>query len=117
MHDSRYNLCILVLLYQRVLISPTLFQFIPNYYKFYRNAGDDSTVAIIRDFLRQLNDIVKSHPGGFLSEGDSPGAVDYLIWPWLERYAALKIIAPRKLELRSCCECDNVSGTPLIRTH
>ena len=79
-----------------IIISPTLFQFIPNYYKFYRNAADDSTVTIVQDFLRQLNDVVKSHPGGFMSEGDSPGAVDYLIWPWLERYGALKIIAPRK---------------------
>ena len=72
-------------------------QFIPNYYKYYRDTADESTPIIIRDFLTRLNDLVKSHPGGFVAEGASPGAVDYLIWPWLERLGALKLLSPREL--------------------
>ena len=82
-----YMLCFVYILYT---------QFIPNYYKFYRRTADDATVDIINDFLQRLNDLVKSHKGGFMSAGDSPTAtaVDYLIWPWLERFKALKLISP-----------------------
>jgi glutathione S-transferase len=68
-------------------------KFIPNYYKYYRDTADESTAKIIRDFLKRLNDLVKSRPGGFVAEGTSPGAVDYLIWPWVERLAALKLLS------------------------
>lgn len=76
-----------------------LLQFIPHYYKFFGDKGDDSNIAAIKGFFQRLNDTVKSHPGGYMSEGDSPTAVDYLIWPWLERYGALKILVPGRLLL------------------
>ena len=72
-----------------------LLQFTPNFYKFLRDAADEKTITVFKDFLQKLNDVVKSHSGGFMSEGNSPTAVDYLIWPWHERLGALKIIAPR----------------------
>ena len=69
-------------------------QFVPNYYKFYRDAQDEDTVAAVKKFIQKLEDIIKSHPGGFVGERDSPAAVDFLIWPWFERLGALKILAP-----------------------
>lgn len=75
-----------------ILIFPL--QFIPNYYKFYRDAQDEDTVAVVRKFIQKLEDIIKSHPGGFVGERDSPAAIDFLIWPWFERLGALKILAP-----------------------
>jgi hypothetical protein len=28
--------------------------------------------------------------------GDVPGMLDYMIWPWMERFDAYKIVAPEK---------------------
>lgn len=74
-------------------------QFVPHYYKLLLDKGDDSNVSAFKDFLQKLNDIVKSHPGGFMSKGDSPTAVDFLIWPWTERIGAMKILVPSMLLL------------------
>ena len=32
----------------------------------------------------------------FIGDSAKPGAVDYLIWPWIERTQALKIASPGK---------------------
>ena len=44
-------------------------------------------------FIQKLEDAVKTNQGGFLG-GDTPGAVDYLLWPWIERIGALKLLRP-----------------------
>lgn len=83
------------------IIHYILLQFTPHYYKIFADKADDSNFTAIKDFLQKLDNVVKSHPGGFMGGGDSPAAVDYLIWPWIERYGALKILCPSKF-LSSC---------------
>ena len=51
-------------------------------------------------FLQRLEDILKAHKGGFLG-GETAGAVDYILWPWIERLGALKVLKPGKLA--NCC--------------
>ena len=34
----------------------------------------------------------------FIGDSAKPGAVDYLIWPWIERTQALKIASPGKID-------------------
>jgi glutathione S-transferase len=70
-------------------------KFIPNFYKYYCQTADESTAAPVKEFLKRLNDLIKLHPGGFVAEGTSPGAVDYLIWPWFERLPAIQLFSPQ----------------------
>ena len=44
-------------------------------------------------FLQKLEDAIKANQGGFLG-GDTPGAVDYILWPWIERIGAVKLLRP-----------------------
>ena len=43
--------------------------------------------------IQKLEDAVKANQGGFLG-GDTPGAVDYILWPWIERLGAVKLLRP-----------------------
>ena len=72
----------------------------PNYYKFFSNNADKSSTNALKTFIQKLEIIIKSHPGGFVGENYSPGAVDYLIWPWFERLDAIKILTPGKYQIK-----------------
>ena len=43
--------------------------------------------------IQKLEEVIKANQGGFLG-GDTPGAVDYLLWPWIERIGAVKLLRP-----------------------
>ena len=43
--------------------------------------------------IQKLEDAIKANQGGFLG-GDTPGAVDYILWPWIERIGAVKLLRP-----------------------
>ena len=70
-------------------------QFIPNFYKFFRNSSDEAALKELVDFFQRLEKLIKAHgENSFLAGGvDKPGAVDYLVWPWIERSLALKILS------------------------
>ena len=94
----------LLLLLCYILYRETLlFQFIPNYYKHYGNRQEESHTKEVVGFLEKLENILKKHQatskdqklylGG--TEG-RPLAVDYLLWPWLERLEALSVVNESK---------------------
>ena len=76
-------------------------QFIPNFYKFFRDNSDESALQALVDFLQRLENGLKLHKEKlglqFLGGSAKPGAPDYLIWPWIERSWALKTGSPGKL--------------------
>ena len=76
-------------------------QFIPNFYKFFRDNSDESALKELVSFFQRLEDTIKVHQEKlglqFLGGPTSPGAVDYLIWPWIERAQGLKIVSSGKL--------------------
>jgi len=64
---------------------------ITTYYKFLLNEKEDSA-----NYLAALDTIEKKLETDFVG-GDKPAMVDYMIWPWLERLSALKLM--KNLEL------------------
>ena len=84
-------------------------QFIPNFYKFFRNSSDEAALKELVDFFQRLENIIKAHgENGFLGGIDKPGAVDYLVWPWIERSLALKILS-KGIVLKTQLACMIVS--------
>lgn len=74
-------------------------QFIPNFYKHFRDVSDESSLKELTDFFQRLEDVIKLHGGkGFLDGSvEKPGATDYLLWPWIERSVALKLVSSGEL--------------------
>ena len=62
-------------------------QFVPNYYKYYRKANDENTDAAIEKFIQKMEQHISKNGGKFLM-GEKVGAVDFLVWPWIERLEA-----------------------------
>ena len=76
-------------------------QFIPNYYKFLRNQTDESALKELVDFFGTIEKVLKLHgDNSFLGDVhvDKPAAADYLVWPWIERSQALKLLNSSKQE-------------------
>ena len=72
-------------------------QFIPNFYKLLRDTSDETPVKELVDFFGRLEKIIERHgENSFLGGVDKPGAADYLVWPWIERTQALKVISQGK---------------------
>ena len=75
-------------------------QFIPNFYKFFRDNSDESALKELVDFFQRLENSIKLQKEKlglqFIGDSTKPGAADYLIWPWIERSQALKIVSPGK---------------------
>ena len=75
-------------------------QFIPNFYKFFRDNSDESALQALVDFFQRLENTIKAHKEKlglqFIGGATSPGAADYLIWPWIERSQALGIASTGK---------------------
>ena len=85
-----------------VLICNISSQFIPNFYKHFLNStSSDESAQELVSFFQRLEDAIKSHKEKlnmqFLGGIAKPGAVDYLIWPWIERTQAVKIASPGKI--------------------
>ena len=82
-------------------------QFIPNFYKFFRDNSDESALQALVDFFQRLENTIKLHKEKlglqFIGDSTKPGAADYLIWPWIERTQAYKIASPSKLINISPC--------------
>ena len=76
-------------------------QFIPNFYKVFLGNSDESALQALVDFFQKLEDTLKHHKEDlgmqFVGGATKPGAVDYLIWPWIERSRALKIANTSKM--------------------
>ncbi len=63
--------------------------------------SDESALKELVDFFQKLESAIKNHKEKlgyqFIGDRAKPSAADYLIWPWIERSQALKIISPGKL--------------------
>eukprot|EP00731_Ephydatia_muelleri_P001335 Em0001g1335a len=68
--------------------------FIGAWYGMYRGSPDQETLDNFKRFLKELEDIIQENGNKFFQAGDTPGAVDFLIWPWFERIGALKLLNP-----------------------
>ena len=69
-------------------------QFIPSFYKFFRDNTNEAALKELLDFYQKLENIFKQHgENNFLGDADKPGAADYLVWPWIERSLAFKILS------------------------
>ena len=75
-------------------LSPTTLQFIPNFYKFYRDATTEESIATMQAFIKRLEEVIVAHNNGFLGGSDAPDAADYLAWPWFERLPAVLQMSP-----------------------
>ena len=72
-------------------------QFIPNFYKFFRDSTDESALKELVNFFETLEKVIKLHgDNSYLGGVEKPGAADYLVWPWIERSQSLKTIQPGK---------------------
>ena len=74
-------------------------QFIPNYYKHYGGESQESNTEEVVKFIEKIENALIMHAqasdgkkpflGGI--EG-KPAAVDFIVWPWLERLEAMSSI-------------------------
>ena len=49
------------------------------------------------DFFERIEKVLKLHgDNSYLGDVDKPGAADYLVWPWIERSQAFKILGTGK---------------------
>ena len=82
-------------------------QFIPNCYKLFRDNSDETAIQALVEFFQRLENTIKLHKEKlgmqFIGGSTNPGAVDYLIWPWIERALPLKTVSPGKLQLYLSC--------------
>ena len=84
-----------------MILCNVFLQFIPNFYKVFLGNSDESALQALVDFFQKLEDALKRHKEDlgmqFIGGVTKPGAVDYLIWPWIERSQALKIASTSKM--------------------
>lgn len=73
-------------------------QFIPNFYKYFRDTSDETPLKELTDFFQRLEKVIQHHgENSFFGGVEKPGAADYLLWPWIERTQALKLLSPGKI--------------------
>ena len=74
-------------------------QFLPNFYKYYRNTQDEDTPKQLLKFIKAVEELIGQNGGPFIM-GKDPSAIDFLIWPWFERFTLLlELSAGMKLSL------------------
>ena len=62
-----------------------------HYYKLYKEESEAAVLEIKKFVTTRLEELLKTQK--FLA-GEEQGAVDLLIWPWLERFGVMKQRVP-----------------------
>jgi hypothetical protein len=77
----------------------SVLQYIPNFYKHFGGVADESHTQKLIGSIDKIEQVLQRHAGlapevtPFLGGVDgNPRAVDYLVWPWLERLGAMLVL-------------------------
>ncbi len=68
-------------------------QFTPNFYKFYWNKTDETSVATLLKYTKSVEAVITQYGGPFIL-GKKISTVDLMIWPWFERFRIMVDIVP-----------------------